>query len=587
MYKKRYSLILRIALPFAILLILAMGGLSLYLSSFLQESYLAIMRENLQSETRLIADRIALLLVDTPDPAVIDERVRLYAKLLDVRITILDASGKVLAETASVAEEMENHIDRPEIQLALKNQVGVEMRYSNTLQTQMLYAAAPMTKDGQIIGVARLAVSLGALRRSETRMLNTILAAAAAATLITILLGIAIAYFTVRPIKKLSETSQRVASGQLEEIAATTRRDEIGQLQQSMHLMAHNLKSQINDLRVERSKLQAVLSNMTDGVIIVDDQGNVQLVNEAALRLFHITETDVIGKSLIEVVRHHRLVELWKNQQLTSEPQTVTLETSPERLFVNGIATPLGASLPGMTLLVFQDLTRVRRLETVRRDFVSNVSHELRTPLASLKALTETLAEGALDDPPAAKRFLQQMETEIDNLTQMVQELLELSRIESNKVPLNRLPVSPCDLVTPAVERMQLQAERAGLQLRLECPQNLPYVQADQERIEQVLVNLIHNAIKFTNPGGEIVVSAFFKNNGIVFSIHDTGVGISAEVLPRIFERFYKVDRARSGGGTGLGLSISRHIIEAHGGRIWAESEEKHGSTFFFSLPLA
>jgi two-component system phosphate regulon sensor histidine kinase PhoR len=326
---------------------------------------------------------------------------------------------------------------------------------------------------------------------------------------------------------------------------------------------------------------------MTDGVIIVDEEGLVQLINPAALSLFKSNEEEALHKSIVEVVRNHQLVELWRLCRITGEQQSTTLETTPDRLFLQGIATPLRDALPGMTLLVFQDLTRVRKLETVRRDFVSNVSHELRTPLASLKALTETLESGALEDPPAARRFLQRMNTEIDNLTQMVQELLELSRIESNKVPLRREPVHPCDLAQPAIERMLLQAERAGLQLSLDCPENLPLVRADAKRIEQVFVNLIHNAIKFTQPGGEIVISAALENDRVVFSVHDTGVGIAPDVLPRIFERFYKVDRARSSGGTGLGLSIARHIVEAHGGRIWADSIVNVGSTFFFTLPVS
>jgi two-component system phosphate regulon sensor histidine kinase PhoR len=238
-------------------------------------------------------------------------------------------------------------------------------------------------------------------------------------------------------------------------------------------------------------------------------------------------------------------------------------------------------------LLVFQDLTRIRKLETVRRDFVSNVSHELRTPLASVKALAETLHEGALEDPPAARRFLQQMESEIDNITQLVHELLELSRIESGRVPLERRSINPCEFLKRGIERMQMQAERAGLSLRLECTEQLPEVNADPERIQQVLVNLIHNAVKFTRPGGEIVVTATPRDHDVIVAVRDTGVGIAPEELTRIFERFYKADRSRSGGGTGLGLSIARHLVEAHGGRIWAESELDKGSVFYFTLPAA
>ena len=234
-----------------------------------------------------------------------------------------------------------------------------------------------------------------------------------------------------------------------------------------------------------------------------------------------------------------------------------------------------------------QDLTRVRRLETVRRDFISNVSHELRTPLASLKALTETLRDGALEDPKAARRFLGRIETEVDALTQMATELLELSRIESGQVPLERKAVPAAALLLSAVERMRTQTERAGLVLRLDTTQDMTEVWADQPRLEQVLVNLIHNAIKFTRPGGEVVLSAQTEADFVRFSVRDSGVGIPAEDLERIFERFYKADRARSGGGTGLGLSISRHLVEAHGGRIWVESMEGQGSTFFFTIPIS
>jgi two-component system phosphate regulon sensor histidine kinase PhoR len=263
------------------------------------------------------------------------------------------------------------------------------------------------------------------------------------------------------------------------------------------------------------------------------------------------------------------------------------LEIGSEHQFLQVVAMPLKISQPGSTLMLFQDLTQLRRLETVRRDFISNVSHELRTPLASLKALAETLQEGALEDPPAASRFILRMETEIDNLTQLVNELLELSRIESGKLSLSFHRIQPCELLKPALERMSLQAERAGLELSLECPDELPPVFADPNRISQVMINLVHNAIKFTPPGGRITVSAYQDINNIVFFVRDTGVGIARKDLGRIFERFYKADQARTGGGTGLGLSIARHMIESHGGYIWAESENGVGSTFYFSLPIA
>jgi two-component system phosphate regulon sensor histidine kinase PhoR len=237
------------------------------------------------------------------------------------------------------------------------------------------------------------------------------------------------------------------------------------------------------------------------------------------------------------------------------------------------------------SLLLVQDLTRIRRLETVRRDFVSNLSHELRTPLASLKALAETLQEGALDDPPAARRFVDQIQIEVDALTQMVHELLELSKIESGRFSLDLSPISASDLLHSAARRMQVQAERARLTLRVESVEALPKVEVDSQRLEQVLVNLIHNAIKFTRPGGEVVLCAEPVPGEVRFAVRDTGAGIPADEVSRIFERFYRVDKSRTGSGTGLGLSIAKHIVEAHRGRIWAESREGEGSTFYFTIP--
>jgi two-component system phosphate regulon sensor histidine kinase PhoR len=289
------------------------------------------------------------------------------------------------------------------------------------------------------------------------------------------------------------------------------------------------------------------------------------------------------------VVRNHQLVEAWRRCQQTRELQSETVEIPTRHQFLQLVVIP-DTHASGSLLLV-QDLTRVRRLETVRRDFISNLSHELRTPLASLKALTETLQDGALDDPPAARRFIHQIQIETDALTQMVTELLELSRIESGRLSLDLKPVSVCELLDSSSKRMQLQAERAGISLRVECAENLPKVNIDSQRLEQVLVNLIHNAVKFTKPGGEVILGAEMVHMGeagigeVRFAISDTGIGIPADDVPRIFERFYRVDKSRTGGGTGLGLSITKHIVETHKGRVWAESIEGRGSTFYFTIP--
>ncbi len=355
----------------------------------------------------------------------------------------------------------------------------------------------------------------------------------------------------------------------------------ISELSNAVKVLALTFEMQKSSLEAERTKLASVLEQMTDGVLIADPRGQVTYLNPAASRLFE--SQNGVGRSVAEVLRHHQLVDTWKRSRVSGEAQSGTVELPSRRLFLQLYVLPDRQT--GGSLLLVQDLTPLRRMETVRRDFISNVSHELRTPLASLKALTETLRDGALDDPKAAPRFLSRIETEVDALTQMAQELLDLSRIESGQVSLERKGVQSSKLLYASAERMRTQVERARLSLHVEGAGDLTEVQADPARLEQVLVNLIHNAVKFTPPGGTVTLSAESEGNYVRFSVNDTGTGIPEDDLERIFERFYKADRARSGGGTGLGLSISRHIVEAHGGRIWAESVEGKGSTFFFTIP--
>jgi two-component system phosphate regulon sensor histidine kinase PhoR len=361
-------------------------------------------------------------------------------------------------------------------------------------------------------------------------------------------------------------------------------RDEPGLegLSNAVKALAATMQDRTAGAEAERARLAAVLEQMTDGVLIADAEGRIQFANPAAGRLFETP--DAVGHTVAEVIRQHQLVETWRRSRESGEAQEESVELPARRQFLQLVVLPDQDT--GGSLLLAQNLTRVRRLETVRRDFISNVSHELRTPLASLKALTETLQEGALEDPKAARRFLGRIETEVDALTQMAAELLELTRIESGQVPLELNDAVPSALLHSAAERMRAQAERAGLVLMVEAATDLPRVGADSPRLEQVLVNLIHNAVKFTGPGGSVTLSAENAGKFVCFSVRDSGAGIPEDDLERIFERFYKADRARSSGGTGLGLSIARHIIEAHGGTIWAESLEGRGSTFFFTIPI-
>ena len=583
----RGSLVWRIAVPFIVLILLSVGGVSLYFTNYTEQRYTDNLHESLKTSANILAQDVAERIQNGASYDDLALVIRSYAELTQTRITLIRSDGVVAADSLADPKTMSNHLDRPEVKAALKGLEGAEARFSDTLKRRFYYLAVPVLSNGNTIAVIRLARDLSVIEGELRNLRMGILGVGAAITLLAVLLAYLVAEETLRPLRKLASKVQSLKQGDPNIDLPSGRKDEIGLLSRSFEQVAGQLSTQMADFQEERGKLEAVLRHMTDAVLIVDKAGKVILANPAAAQLFHTHIDQTLGRSLVEVVRQHQFVELWRASRDSGKQQISTIETSPERYFVQGTATPLESSLPGSTLLVFQDLTRIHRLETVRRDFVSNVSHELRTPLASLKALTETLQEGALEDPPAARRFLQRMEDEIDNLTQMVRELLDLSRIESGRVPFDRRPVNPSIMIGNAVERMRLQAERGRLTLQIDAGESLPEVMADADRIEAVLVNLLHNAIKFTQPGGQIVVSANQDGDKVVFSVRDTGIGIKPEDLARIFERFYKADQSRSGGGTGLGLSIARHTIEGHKGRIWAESYPGQGSTFFFSLPVA
>ena len=352
-------------------------------------------------------------------------------------------------------------------------------------------------------------------------------------------------------------------------------------------------KDQVTDSISQQSlsqdslRLQILLDRLGVGAVLASADGDVLLKNQAMQGMFALSDDEMRAASLPSLLRHYQFVDLWRRAQRSRTTLGLVAEVPQSRRFVQATVYPLDESLPGDALLLFEDITELRRLETVRKDFVSNVSHELRTPLTSLKALTESLRAGALEEPETARRFLGHIETEVDALSELVAELLELARIESQQVPLQKTPSDPCEILKKGSERLRLQAERAGLSLAVECKEGLPQISADPPRLEQVLVNLIHNAVKFTPRGGSILVSAKQADEVVEFSVQDTGVGIAEENIGRIFERFYKTDPARNKSGTGLGLAIAKHMVEAHGGYIGVESNEGKGSRFFFTIPIA
>lgn len=577
----------RIAFPYALLILLTMLALGVFLTNFVRQLYLDNLNRRLLSEAGLVGAAVEpFLQADNINAEAIDAKVREYAAPLAARITIILPDGLVVGESNEDRAQMTNHADRPEVIAALAQGTGSSTRFSHTIGDDLVYTALAYPDRDQPLAIVRLAVPLSAVEVNIGELYKLLIGFTLIVTAIAIGLAFLLAGRTIRPIVHLTETVRQTARDELQTSPRPTNGDEIGQLTQAFNLMMVRLRGQFSLLESERGKLNAVLNKINDGVLIVDAEGKIQLLNPTVERMFNLEPGAALGASIVEKLRHHQPVELWQKCSQTRLIQSAAFELK-KRIYLNCIATPMEQPLEGSTLLLFQDLTQQRQLENVRKDFISNVSHELRTPLAAVKALNETLQDGALEDPPAARRFLERMETEIDAMSLMVTELLELSRIESGRVPLEITPVHPIEIVNPAYERLSLQAERARLEFIVNCPPELPMVLADAVRTQQVVINLVHNAIKFTREGGKVEVTARAKDDLVVFTVRDSGIGIAPDDLPRIFERFYKADRSRTGRGTGLGLAIARHLVEAQGGSIWAESELGKGSTFYFSLPRA
>lgn len=580
----------RIFFPYLLLLLGTIVSVSGYLIYSLRQSYIENLETGLITNGKILASEIANLFEDPSGLDQFDELAKKWAALSGYRITIIADDGTVMGESHENRFEMDNHANRPEIVEAVQTGQGSSIRYSDTVGYQLLYTAVPIIINGRIVGYLRISVPLQTIQANIQSTIQILISITILAAFIAMFLAWWIAGRTTQPIRKLTQTALDISrKARMGERIATPIEaptlDEIGDLTHAFNTMTAQLQDELDQIEAERMKMAIVLDEMTDGVLIVDDKGLIQMINPAAKGMFDTLPDNPIGLSLVEVVRNHQIVDFWQKSRSTKKTVSGSVELGSNRLFLQVVVTPSEQLLPGNSLILLQNLTQIKRLETIRRDFISNISHELRTPLASLKALTETLQESAIDDPPAAHRFLQRMETEVDALSLMVSELLELARIESGRVPLNMKAARPIDIISNAVDRLYLQAERSGLVLITVCPEDLPLIYADSNRMEQVLVNLLHNAIKFTTSGGEIKISAEEKGDYIQFSVQDTGIGIPKSELSRIFERFYKTDPARTGSGTGLGLAISRHLVEAHHGRIWADSVEGSGSKFYFTIP--
>ncbi len=584
----------RIAASYVALIGVVLLALGVYLVGFLRAQQLGALEAQLDRQARLVADDVEYRLgTGGGGTADLDPLAKRLGAEIGARITLIAADGTVLGDSGADPASMENHGTRPEVLEALHQGRGESERHSATLDRDLLYVAVPMETGGTVRGVARVALPVREIQEASNQIAAAVAGALVAAALLATVLAVLLARVTAGRVEELTRAARRLAGGALDAALPVRGNDEVAVLARTFNEMAARLGAHVRTVEDQRGRLSAVLAHMADGVLIADHDGLVRLVNPAAARLLRTTAAQAEGQSLMAVVRDHEVAEAFATALAgvtqPAEPRLVELGPPELRRTIRVVASriPPAPGGWGQVLLVLQDVTDLRRAEVVRREFVANVSHELRTPVAGLKALVETLEDGALDDREAAREFLGRMHVEVDGLAQLVEELLELSRIESGHVALNPRRMDLGSVVAAAAERLRPQAERQHLALEVRGAPDLTPVQADPDRIQQVVVNLVHNAVKFTPPGGRISVRTEQRDGEVAVVVADTGEGIAPEALPRLFERFYKVDRARATGGTGLGLAIAKHLVQAHGGRIWAESAgEGRGATFTFCLPV-
>jgi two-component system phosphate regulon sensor histidine kinase PhoR len=574
-------------IPLLLFFALTFAAMSLFLSRTFLSIYENHLRDTLIAETTLLIDDLEKSTGFPASVVNLQSETERFAGILQARTTIIRADGVVLSDSEANPLTMENHLYRPEVQQALAGNNGYQVRFSNTLKAEMLYVAIPVYLDGKVVVVVRMARSLASIE-SELAGLNKAIFVSGILALF-LLVGITYLIFnkTTHPLTQLTEATKELSTGNVVKVPVRKYGNEIDQLALAFNAMSTQINEQFETLRNEKGKLSSILEQMQDGVVIVNDLGVVQSINPTAERMFGVKQSEVIGRQLIQSLNFYQVSELFEKTLKADSQTSEFIDLQQRHLYLQAIGSIMQDPAGNSVLLLFQDISKQRQVEVMRKDFVSNVSHELRTPLASLRALSETLQSGAVDDPPTAKHFIELMETEIAKLTQMVDELLALSRIESGRLPMKRELVKVKELIAEPVARMALLAQRAGINLLDKCTDAVSELLVDKEQIDQVLINLIHNAIKFTQPAGTVSVNANIDNGTVVFQVKDTGEGIPEEDLDRIFERFFKADRARATKGTGLGLSIARHVVESHGGRIWVQSTLGEGSTFYFSIPTS
>ena len=563
-----------------------------FISSIIQNTYTDMTEDHLIENAQLVSEVITLGGLDE-DRKTLDEWTSHFNDEITLRYTIIGKDGTVIADSESDIETMDNHIDRPEIDAVLvRNQdVGTSTRLSDTKDTSMMYVAIPVKADGEIIGAVRTSITTESIDNAISAIWTTLSAILFIILLVSVISAALLSYNITKPINRVINVTKRLQNKDYSARINADYSGEIGNLNTSVNALAASLQAHVNEIEESEKQLNSILSNLVSGVVLIDDKGFVDLTNHATERFLSKHTSKITGREYSYVfgplgVDHLIETVIEDNVKRHDEAHIYFPE---ERILDVHIAPyySQGWQQRG-AIIVMHDITNIRRLEKMRSEFVANVSHELKTPITSVKGFAETLLSGDVSDKETSDQFLRIIYDESERLNRLITDLLELSKIEKQAMPLQITDVNVNEIINNSTQTISKFARDKNITLHLPDDSAEPvHVEADKDRLGQIVLNLVANAVNYTSDNGEIFINVEERTSKVVISVRDTGMGIPEESLDRLFERFYRVDQARSrhSGGTGLGLAIVKHLVESHGGNIFVKSVEGVGSTFTVELP--
>ncbi|MGO1368289.1 MAG: two-component system histidine kinase PnpS [Senegalia sp. (in: firmicutes)] len=580
----------RVFIIFSILILIGVittGTLSL---SLIKNNYINNIEERMISNSKLIST----FLQNTPNENIyLDKIAKTYSKEIDSRITIINNNGDVIGDSHADLEELTNHLNRPEIKKAIDDQIGISERYSNSIGAKMYYVAIPFYKENLDVAVIRLSLPLEYINEYTKKIYINIIISALTGLFIAMILAIRYINRITYPIEEFTKATKNISKGNYGEKIRFKSDDELGILAESFNIMSIELSQKIEELKNSNTNLRAILKSMSNGIIALDNNNNIMYTNPSAEKMFSIKNDKIKGKSLFVIIENAKLNKYIENLFEENSEKIIEIEinhplTNILKVYTNPIIYKDNPSRKMGTLIILEDITEMRKLETMRKDFVANVSHELRTPLTSIKGFVETLKSGAVNDENTRDKFLNIIDEETSRLNTLIEDLSILTDIENRQNKIKKEKINPNETIEEVIEFLYELADNKNISIINKSNENLPYIYGNNGWLKQMLINLIENSIKYTKNNGKIIVTAYSNKSELIFKIKDNGIGIEKEYIDRVFERFFRVDKSRTKKivGTGLGLAIVKHIVIQFNGKIKINSKKNEGTEFKITLPL-